>query len=87
MLALPTDGDSAYPGRVSLDPGNLIMFYYSQHAYKSGVFAIEPRTYPHLDRWASVAGAGLALARNCGPSDIFLAEIDVAAENSPRTSF
>jgi hypothetical protein len=37
FLALPSDGDAAYPGLVSRQPGRLLISYYSQHAYLSGV--------------------------------------------------
>jgi len=37
LLALPSDGDAAYPGLISREPGKLIISYYSQHAYLSGV--------------------------------------------------
>jgi hypothetical protein len=37
FLALPSDGDAAYPGLISLEPGKLLISYYSQHAYCSGV--------------------------------------------------
>ena len=37
ILAFPSDGDAAYPGMVSPEAGRLIISYYSQHAYRSGV--------------------------------------------------
>ncbi|RJS88747.1 exo-alpha-sialidase [Candidatus Bathyarchaeota archaeon] len=37
FLALPTYGDAAYPGLISPEPGKLLISYYSQHAYLSGV--------------------------------------------------
>lgn len=37
VLALPSDGDAAYPGLISLKPVKLLISYYSQHAYRSGV--------------------------------------------------
>ena len=36
FLALPTYGDAAYPGLISPEPGQLVISYYSQHAYLSG---------------------------------------------------
>jgi len=37
FFALPSDGDAAYPGLLSRQPGRLLISYYSQHAYLSGV--------------------------------------------------
>ena len=37
VFALSSDGDAAYPGLISREPGRLIISYYSQHAYLSGV--------------------------------------------------
>jgi len=37
FFALPSDGDAAYPGLISREPGKLLISYYSQHAYLSGV--------------------------------------------------
>lgn len=42
FLALPTDGDAAYPGLFYRGDGKLLISYYSQHAYRSG--AIVPST-------------------------------------------
>ena len=64
ILALPPAGDAAYQGLISLEPGKLIMSYYSDFAYWSGL--IKPR---HFDRFRFKM-------TDC---DIFVAEIDVAA--------
>ncbi len=39
LFALPSDGDAAYPGLISREWGKLIISYYSQHAYLSGVIS------------------------------------------------
>jgi hypothetical protein len=44
FFALPSDGDAAYPGLLSRQPGRLLISYYSQHAYLSGV--LQPAS-PH----------------------------------------
>ncbi len=45
FLALPTDGDAAYPGLISPEPGRMVISYYSQHAYLSGVvYACSPHS-------------------------------------------
>ncbi len=36
LLALPSDGDAAYPGLISRETEKLIISYYSQHAYLNG---------------------------------------------------
>ena len=41
VFALPSDGDAAYPGLLSLEEDRLIISYYSQHAYLSGVIEAE----------------------------------------------
>jgi len=95
VFALPSDGDAAYPGLVSLEPDRLIVSYYSQHAYLSGALEGERKDSPHLARWGVLRREepgqelppGYELAHyKSGPVDIFVAEIDVATE-SVATSF
>ena len=93
VLALPSDGDAAYPGLVSLEEDRLIISYYSQHAYVSGVIEAEKRREHHMVRWGELRrqapppGYPRELAHHkTGPADIFVAEIDLAAENE-ETSF
>jgi len=89
VFALPSDGDAAYPGLLSLEPDRLIVSYYSQHAYLSGVVEGEKRHSPHLARWGVLrreepgqVPPGYELAHyKTGPVDILVAEIDLAAEN------
>jgi hypothetical protein len=53
LIALPTDGDSAYPGLISTQQGKLVISYYSQHAYMSGVleWQVKPRSHNLSDLW------------------------------------
>jgi hypothetical protein len=64
--ALPTDGDSGYPGLISTETGTLLMSFYSQHAYTSGdiPWKIKPRSLELTDLWLT-------------DDDIFIAEIDL----------
>ena len=86
VLALPSDGDAAYPGLVSLEPDRLIISYYSQHAYLSGAIEGEKRSLHYIERWGALRREapppGYRLSHFIsGPSDIYVAEIDLAAEN------
>jgi len=65
LLAMPVGGDSAYPGLISPAPGKLVMSYYSDVAYWSGI--LTPKS-----------AAAYEYKRT--DSDIYLAEIDVATE-------
>lgn len=93
VFALPSSGDAAYPGLVSLEAGRLIISYYSQHAYLGGVIEADKRSLHHIERWASLnraappPGYPLELSHfKSGPSDIYIAEIDLEAEGK-ETSF
>ncbi len=87
ILALPSDGDAAYPGLLSLEENRLIISYYSQHAYLSGVIEGDKRRLHHIERWASMRREApppdypheLSYFKS-GPADIFVTEIDLAAE-------
>ena len=86
VFALPSDGDAAYPGLLSLEADQLIISYYSQHAYLSGVVEGEKRHLPHIERWGALRRdappPGYELSHfKSGPADIFVAEVDLAAEN------
>ena len=91
VLALPSDGDAAYPGLLSLEDDRLIVSYYSQHAYLSGAIEAEKKRRHYIERWASLRREvpppdypnELSYFKS-GPSDIFIAEIDLAAENKAR---
>ena len=89
VLALPSDGDAAYPGLLSVEPDKLIVSYYSQHAYLSGALEADRSPSPHLERWGVLRREEpgqvtprkeLSHYKN-GPADIYVAEIDLAAEN------
>ena len=92
VLALPSDGDAAYPGLLSLEAGRLIVSYYSQHAYLSGAIEGEKKRLYYIERWGALRreapppGYGELSYSMSGPSDIFVAEIDLEAENGD-TSF
>ena len=86
VFALPSDGDAAYPGLLCLEADRLIISYYSQHAYLSGVVEGEKRHLPHIERWGALRRdappPGYELSHfKTGPADIFVAEVDLAAEN------
>jgi hypothetical protein len=88
VFALPSDGDSAYPGLISLETDRLIISYYSQHAYLSGAIEAEKKRHHHIARWGSLRRQAPPpdypheLAHHkTGPADIFVAEIDLAAAN------
>ena len=86
VFALPSDGDAAYPGLLSLEADQLIISYYSQHAYLSGVVEGEKRHLPHMERWGALrrdaTPPGYELSHfKTGPADIFVPEVDLAAEN------
>ena len=91
ILALPSDGDAAYPGMLSLEENRLIISYYSQHAYLSGVIEGDKRRLHHIERWASLRREApppdypheLSYFKS-GPTDIFVAEIDLVAEEESR---
>ena len=91
VLALPSDGDAAYPGLLSLEENRLIISYYSQHAYLSGVLEGDKRRLHHLERWASLRREApppdypheLSYFKS-GPADVFVAEIDLVAEEESR---
>lgn len=91
VLALPSDGDAAYPGLLSLEENRLIISYYSQHAYLSGVLEGDKRRLHHIERWASLRREApppdypheLSYFKS-GPADVFVAEIDLAAEEESR---
>ncbi len=83
LLALPSDGDAAYPGLISPEPGRLIITYYSQHAYLSGTVGFSSYTQDFAKEWLDEERYPLSLELT-GPSDIFVAEIDVEAENVRR---
>ena len=85
---MPSDGDAAYPGLLALAEDRLIISYYSQHAYLSGVIEGEMRREHHIVRWGELRRQAPPpdypheLAHHkTGPADIFVAEIDLAAEN------
>lgn len=88
VFALPSDGDAAYPGLVSVEPDQLIVSYYSQHAYLSGVLRADRTPSTHIERWGVLRReeAGQITPRKelsnykSGPVDIYVAEIDLAAE-------
>jgi hypothetical protein len=83
VLALPSDGDAAYPGLLELDNGHMLVSYYSQHAYLSGAVVAQQYVHPYLAEYRvgrTVANA----AGNAGPCDIFLAEIDLQADYERR---
>ena len=87
VFALPSDGDAAYPGLLSLEADRLIISYYSQHAYLSGAIEGEKRHLPHIERWGTLRREapppGYELAHfKSGPADIFVAEIDLSAESA-----
>ena len=88
VFALPSDGDAAYPGLLSIEADRLIISYYSQHAYLSGVIEGEKRRYHHIARWGDLRRQAPPpdyphelSHHKTGPADIFVAEIDLAAEN------
>ena len=88
VFALPSDGDAAYPGLLSLEEDRLIISYYSQHAYLSGTIEGEKRPSHYIERWGSLRREPpppdypyeLSYFKS-GPADIFVAEIDLTAEN------
>jgi hypothetical protein len=89
VFALPSSGDAAYPGLISLEEDRLIISYYSQHAYLGGVIEADKRSLHHIERWGAIRRAApppdypleLSYYKN-GPADIYVAEIDLAAESS-----
>ena len=62
LVLMPPAFDASYPGLVSLEPGKLIMSYYSDVAYASG--EVRPRHFPEFRYKES-------------ESDIYIAEIKV----------
>ncbi len=85
VFALPSDGDAAYPGLIALEEDRLIIAYYSQHAYLSGVIEAEKKRRHHMVRWGELRrqapppGYSRELSHHkTGPADIFVAEIDLA---------
>ena len=62
LVLMPPAFDASYPGLVSLEPGKLIMSYYSDVAYVSG--EVRPRHFPEYRYKTS----------EC---DIYIAEIEV----------
>jgi len=93
VFALPSSGDAAYPGLVSIEEDRLIISYYSQHAYLGGVIEGGKRSLHHIERWGALRRAApppdypleLSYFKN-GPADVYVAEIDLAAEGK-ETSF
>ena len=91
VFALPSDGDAAYPGLLSLEAGRLIVSYYSQHAYLSGAIEGEKKRLHYIERWGALRreapppGYGELSYSMSGPADIFVAEIDLDAENAGRS--
>ena len=67
LVSLPPGGDAAYPGLVSLKPGELIMSYYSDVAYVSG--QVKPMHY-------------LQYRYKRSECDIYIAEIEVGEHAS-----
>ena len=65
LIAMPVGGDSSYAGLVSPGPGKLVMSYYSDVAYWTGILA--PRSAAQYQYKAS----------DC---DIYIAEIEVAEQ-------
>jgi hypothetical protein len=55
LLALPSDGDAAYPGLISMEPSKFLISYYSQHAYLGGVIG-------HNNDASDIYLAGIATA-------------------------
>ena len=62
LVTLPPGADAAYPGLISVEPGKLILSYYSDVAYISG--QSRPMHFPEYDYKRT-------------ESDIYIAEIDV----------
>ena len=62
LVGFPAGGDASYPGLVSTEPGKLVLAYYSDVAYWTGL--IKPRSYPEY-RYKQT---------DC---DIYVAQIDV----------
>ena len=67
LLLLPPAYDTSYPGLVSLEPGQLIMSYYSDLAYVSG--EVRPKHFPEYRYKES-------------ESDIYIAEIEVGEDSA-----
>jgi hypothetical protein len=63
LIAMPVGGDASYAGLVCPEPGKLVMSYYSDVAYWSGI--LTPRSAAHYQYKAS----------DC---DIYTAEIEIA---------
>ena len=89
VFALPSSGDAAYPGLVSIEEDRLIISYYSQHAYLSGVIEGEKRSLHHIERWGRLRRSApppdypleLSYFKN-GPADVYVAEIDLTADGA-----
>ena len=62
LVMMPAGHDASYPGLVSLEPGKLVMSYYSEVAYGSG--EVRPRYFPEF----------IYKQTDC---DIYIAEIEV----------
>lgn len=85
VVAVPSDGDAAYPGLISRTPGRLLMCYYSQHAYAGGVVKPKRHNLDYLQEWLE-KDKNYPFARAVlmsGPNDIFIAEIDLDTEDTP----
>lgn len=75
FIALASEGDAAYPGLISTQQKQLLMSYYSQHAYLGGVESAETYSNNYLSEIDDPA-----LLRT-NPDDIFIAEIDTQEES------
>ena len=92
VFALPSEGDAAYPGLLMLEEDRLIIGYYSQHAYLGGVIDVVRKGGHYLERWGELNRAappadypGELAHHKSGPADVFVAEIDLAAETVDRS--
>jgi hypothetical protein len=73
FFAFPSYGDAGYPGLISQKPSNLLISYYSQHAYLSGVIDSVTPVPPTIPNAANSKYPELS----AGDDDIFIAEISV----------
>ena len=82
IAALPSDGDAAYPGMLSQKEGKLLISYYSQHAYTSGVVPGRKHVSAYLEEWPAEQSPRRSVLV-CGPDDIYVALVDPNALDAP----
>lgn len=74
VLRIPAVGDCAYPGLIKDAAGRICISYYSQHAYRMGIF--EEKLFNGVEEGSTLRNYGWE-ANSLPQNDIFFAELEL----------